>query len=142
METTAPLRGTLPLAEVTAESPRIARAFVRGTLTEFAIGADTIALAELVVSELVTNVYRYAPGPALIDVDYRSSRISIAVSDTWLNLGPVPTTEPLPSAFELHPSESGYGLILVDALAASLIEVPLPGGKMIAAILPVPGGEC
>lgn len=140
METTAPLRGTLPLTVVTAESPQIARTFVRETLTKFAIGADTIALAELVVSELVTNVYRYAPGPALIDVDYRDSRISVAVSDTWLNLGE-PTATPV-ELHPLHPSECGYGLLLVTALAASVIEVPLPGGKMIAAILPVPGGEC
>jgi anti-sigma regulatory factor (Ser/Thr protein kinase) len=134
MDTIAPLRGTLPIEQVTDRSPQVARAFVRATLTEFAIDAELIDLAELMVSELVTNVYRHAAGGALVDVDYRAGRISVAVSDT-LTSGP--TLVMPPSVLALPPAEHGYGLFLVSAFAASVIEVPLPGGKMIAAILPV-----
>jgi two-component sensor histidine kinase len=68
--------------------------------------------AVLIVSELVTNAVRHAAGTDVIEVDLHATRtwLRIEIQDTdrrW----PRPR---IPDGFE----ESGFGFVLVDALAA------------------------
>ena len=69
--------------------------------------------AVLIVSELVTNAVRHAAGTDVIEVDLHATRtwLRIEIQDTdrrW----PQPR---VPGGFE----ESGFGFVLVDALAAT-----------------------
>jgi anti-sigma regulatory factor (Ser/Thr protein kinase) len=98
---------TLPAA---GHSVRLARQATRVVLTAWRL-AHVEEHAVLIVSELATNAVRHARGTELIALDLLAARtwLRIEVQDTdrhW----PQPR---IPDGFD----ESGFGFVLVDALA-------------------------
>jgi anti-sigma regulatory factor (Ser/Thr protein kinase) len=83
--------------------------------------------ALLVVSELVTNAVRHAPGPCTLALDLRDGLLEIAVSDTS-------TRPPQPQHFE--PRRIGqHGLEIVLALCARVDTSTTEHGKTVRAHL-------
>ncbi|MEU3464304.1 ATP-binding protein [Streptomyces sp. NPDC006733] len=101
------------------------RALARGV----AVGAVRRGDALLVVSELVTNAVRHAPGPCTLALDLQDGRLEIAVSDTSAR------------ALEPQPFEprriAQHGLEIVLALCADLSTDVTDAGKIVRAHLPV-----
>jgi anti-sigma regulatory factor (Ser/Thr protein kinase) len=116
----------LAVLQTTLRTPHQARTYVRAAL--FGQAVATVDRAELIVSELATNVARYAPGACSIEAGLTDDgRISITVSDE--SASPIRITPPGPDA-----TESGYGLFMVLALGASLtVSATAAGGKCITA---------
>jgi signal transduction histidine kinase len=88
-------------------------------------------LAQLVVSELVTNACKYTHGPALLRLRLADTAVEIEVWDS----------EPmLPEAEPADPARIGrHGLEIVQAVTESLVARHEPVGKRITARLPLPG---
>ncbi|WP_327129343.1 SpoIIE family protein phosphatase [Streptomyces sp. NBC_01727] len=108
-----------------------ARSHVRDQLTAWGL-AELETSCELVVSELVGNVIRYAPGPSQLRL-LRTDRLICEVSDNSL------TTPQI-----RHPSlyaEGGRGLYLVAATADHWGTRPTEHGKTIWAELDIHGGN-
>jgi anti-sigma regulatory factor (Ser/Thr protein kinase) len=95
-------------------------------------GEAELHACELILSELIGNAVRHAPGPLSISVSFDAEGV-------WLHLideGP---------GFKFHTtlpddiwSESGRGLFLISALARSVEAEPLPGrGSYIRVCLPL-----
>jgi hypothetical protein len=92
------------------ENPAHARRIVRGTLE--GESGDVVVVAELLVSELLTNTIVHGGDHASLVVDVTAELVHVEV----LDLGTAVSVEPLgvgPS------SEHGRGLTIVDALASS-----------------------
>lgn len=84
-------------------------------------------LTQLVVSELVTNVLKYAPGPVLMELRIDAHAVDIVVWDSD------PT---LPAARATDPDRIGqHGLEIVKAVTESLLTEQEPVGKRITARL-------
>ncbi|GGX83906.1 ATP-binding protein [Streptomyces minutiscleroticus] len=110
---------------------RLATDFLTRLQTEsgLEVPARVRDLTQLVVSELVTNAYKYAPGPARMELRTTGALLEITVRDTH----PV-----LPTARAADPDRIGqHGLEIVTAVAHSLDIEPEPGGKRITARLPL-----
>ncbi len=109
------------------------REFATDTLDRWGASEPTIQLAELVVSELVTNVIRYASSLSRDDPKLRIARrndeVYVEVTD-WNGT--------LPHRRQAAPDdESGRGLALVEALTTHWGSRPiLGGGKVVWCILP------
>lgn len=88
--------------------------------------------AQLVVSELVTNVLKHAPGVCglLLEPASGADVLHITVWDTSAHL---PQIRPRDGG-----RVGGHGLRLVSMLCAGLRVVPLNGGKRVTADLPLP----
>ncbi|MEK9518819.1 ATP-binding protein [Streptomyces sp. NPDC087908] len=91
------------------------------------VSQRTRDLAELVVSELVTNAHKYAPGPVLMELRITAVHVDIVVRDS----------EPvLPSARAADPGRVGqHGLEIIKAVAEELFVEQEPDGKRITARL-------
>ncbi|MGW6587611.1 ATP-binding protein [Streptomyces sp. MCL20-2] len=114
--TTATMRSSAAY-EMTSGDIGRARGFVREFLaTGQSLHAWTVSgratdIAQLVVSELATNVCKYAPGPCLLDVESDGTMLSITMWDS----GAV-----LPSPSPADPTRVGqHGLELVLAVCQS-----------------------
>ncbi|MFE5829035.1 ATP-binding protein [Streptomyces sp. NPDC056488] len=84
-------------------------------------------LAELVVSELVTNACKYAPGPVLMELRISTSSVDIVVWDS----DPV-----VPAARAADPGRIGqHGMEIIKAVAEELFIEREPVGKRITARL-------
>ncbi len=91
--------------------------------------ADTEILLPLVVSELVTNVHRYAPGPHLVELTATDGHVEVSVWDT----DPV-----LPTARECDPKRvGGHGLEIVVAVCSTFRMRRESVGKRVTATLPL-----
>ncbi|MFF6785169.1 ATP-binding protein [Streptomyces sp. NPDC012510] len=91
------------------------------------VSARTMDLAQLVVSELVTNALKYAPGPALLQLGIVDGMVEIAVWDT----DPV-----LPLARAADVGRVGqHGLEIVLAVVQGFQAHREPVGKRITARL-------
>jgi anti-sigma regulatory factor (Ser/Thr protein kinase) len=104
-------------------SSRTARAAVHELCAHAAVPPDTCEVAELLVSELVSNAHEHAGGPAVVDVvvDEQTLRVVVADED--------PT---LPAPREMAPdAERGRGLMLVAALASRWGATPAARGKSV-----------
>ena len=92
-------------------APRVARAFVADTLTAWAVQADGVEAAKLVVSELVTNAVLHAPESPTISVGLGLTDDLVRVLVTDRGLGePQRRGPPDPGT-----AETGRGAWLVDA---------------------------
>ncbi|MFE7648508.1 ATP-binding protein [Streptomyces phaeoluteigriseus] len=91
------------------------------------VSARTMDLSQLVVSELVTNALRHAPGPVLLHLRIAGAAVEIAVWDS----------EPaLPVPRGADPTRVGqHGLEIVMAVAQAVDVVREPVGKRIVARL-------
>ncbi|MFI8315551.1 MULTISPECIES: ATP-binding protein [Streptomyces] len=114
-----------------------ARAFVREFLDTvrsqngLTISARAADISQLVVSELATNVCKYAPGPCLLDVESDGVLLDISMWDS----GPV-----LPTASPADPTRIGqHGLELVLMVCQSFTVHSEPVGKRIRVQVPLGG---
>lgn len=127
----APLRYST--AWHTATSLAEARAAVRSLLTRVGYDPDhrPVQDAQLIVSELVSNAMRHAPGPGHLDLEVTpdAALLRITVGDT----------SPRPPELRTHDGRrvGGHGLRLVTRLCDRLHTVALDTGKQIAAHLPL-----
>lgn len=112
-----------------------ARAFADSFLAEarsvhgVPVSGQAAGTVRLVVSELVTNAAKYAPGPCLLDLELSGNDISVTVSDTEATL-------PTPHAPD--PERIGrHGLAIVLALCRRYDIERHAGGKRVRALLPL-----
>ena len=125
-ETSRILRLTLP---VTTDAAALARQATRIALTAWRLGflEETAAL---LVSELVTNVIRHARGGAGV------MALELETMNTWLRIE-IADSDPrwpqprIPAGFD----DSGFGFILVDALATKWGVREMAPGKAVWAEL-------
>lgn len=135
--------GTLALVALPT-SPFWARRYTRQFLDSCrGMSEDTVATAELLVSELVTNAVRFSGDPAravryseradagLISLSLRHFRdgLLIEVFDT--------DTHPPVLAGADNDAENGRGLMLVAALSKEWSYFFLPGGKVVYCMLEI-----
>ncbi|MER5200786.1 ATP-binding protein [Streptomyces sp. NPDC002884] len=86
-------------------------------------------LTQLVVSELVTNALKYAPGPVLMELRITVRAVDVVVWDSD------PT---VPSARSVDPGRIGqHGLEIVKAVTEDLFIEQEPVGKRITARIPL-----
>ncbi len=104
-----------------ASSARLARELVRDALDGFA--APVVEVAELLVSELVTNAVAHARSAPVMRIEVTGDAVRVAVQDA--SPGPVEVRDAPPDATH------GRGLLLVDSLAASWGWAPTPDGKRV-----------
>lgn len=90
-------------------APAVARSFVRDRLDRWGVAGAT-ATAELLVSELVTNVVRHARSTSTLTLTLAPGRLRVAVTDA----SPQPAVVRPPIPEELL---SGWGLAIVERLA-------------------------
>ncbi|MFE5143580.1 ATP-binding protein [Streptomyces fagopyri] len=92
------------------------------------VAAATVHIVQLIVSELVTNTLKYAPGPALLHLRITGAIVQVELHDS----------NPLaPSAVTPDPSRAGqHGLAIVAALARTLtVEATSQGKRIIADVV-------
>ncbi|MCX5166710.1 MULTISPECIES: ATP-binding protein [Streptomyces] len=110
-----------------ADARHHARAFLdraRGDL-RLTVPARAMDLTQLVVSELVTNARKYAPGPVLMELRITADGVDIVVWDSD------PT---VPAARTADPGRIGqHGLEIVEAVTEGLFIEQEPVGKRITA---------
>ncbi|MFP8962216.1 ATP-binding protein [Streptomyces nanhaiensis] len=83
----------------------------------------------LVVSELVTNAVRHAPGPLTLCLAFAEGRVQVTVRDS----DPAP---PRPRQADLNSGGGGFGWSIVERIADRLSVHPMPDGKEVHAFLP------
>ncbi|MEU3459998.1 ATP-binding protein [Streptomyces sp. NPDC006733] len=89
-------------------APGVARTTVRAVLVAHGL-RELVDTAALLTSELATNAYRYAQGPASLRVDWEPHRLRVAVRDS---------NPELPAALAPDPdADGGRGLFLLDLFA-------------------------
>ncbi|WP_395570375.1 ATP-binding protein [Streptomyces sp. BK79] len=120
-----------------ARARRLASAFLTGVQAEHGLPVSQRAmdLTQLVVSELVTNSRKYAPGPILVDLRIAGDTVEVVVWDS---------NSVLPVARAADAGRVGqHGLEIVMAVAQSFAAHREPVGKRIAvriALLDDPDG--
>ncbi|MER7681423.1 ATP-binding protein [Streptomyces sp. NPDC096934] len=91
------------------------------------IAVATVEIAQLIVSELVTNARKYAPGPALLRLRIHGPMLHVELWDS----SPV-----IPAHQDPDPERVGrHGLEIVTALAHAVTMEHTPLGKRIIADL-------
>lgn len=105
-------------------APEAARNFAADVLARRGITADVTDIAKLLVSEAVTNAYRYASrGQIRVAVAVGDKQISIVVTDAGRARAALPTTAPDDDA------ENGRGWMLIEALSADCGIERIGGGN-------------
>lgn len=112
-----------------ADARHFLRAFLaRAPLSGRAPGPNRSALdAELVVSELITNAIRHAPGPCGLTLQLSAAELAITVWDTS-------TDDPVVKERDPH-RVGGHGLHLVRTVSDRLLVISRAWGKQITAHL-------
>jgi anti-sigma regulatory factor (Ser/Thr protein kinase)/anti-anti-sigma regulatory factor len=113
-------------------APSTARTTVHDFCYEQGVNGNTEA-AQLVASELVTNAVVHAGTPIELTLRLLSGQLHIAVRDTGDGQARIRGTVD-------ESAESGRGLVLVDALAASWGSFVPPVGKIVWATLRIRAG--
>lgn len=107
-----------------------ARRVLRECLGLAGLAEEVSGIAELLVSELVTNAVKYGRPPVWLLVELRPGLVHASVSDT---------STTLPQRRDARPdSEGGRGLLVLEALAGSWGAVSVESGKYMWFDLPVP----
>jgi anti-sigma regulatory factor (Ser/Thr protein kinase) len=124
MRATTSLPGTPPSI---AQARDFTAAFVGQSQADPRIRPGRRGDALLVISELVTNVVRHAPGPCEVTLEVTGTELVITVCDT--------STQP-PTFYPPAPHRIGrHGLEIVLALCTSVDSRPTPQGKAIRAVM-------
>ncbi|MFI5940578.1 ATP-binding protein [Streptomyces uncialis] len=119
--------------EAVAQARARAHTFLAGLRNEHGVPVSGLAaeLVELVVSELVTNARKYAPGPYLLTLELRDVCVEVSVRDS---------NPALPTILAPDPYRIGrHGLEIVAASAQTLRIEREPGGKRITAAVALAG---
>ena len=101
----------------TPTAPRAARRYVEHLVR---LPDDVVSVANLLVTELVTNSVRHAGAPrhdhieVRVDLDDHRLRVDVRDEGTGVADALNPPRQPSPS---LQPDEGGFGLLFVDSLA-------------------------
>ncbi|MEU8034726.1 ATP-binding protein [Streptomyces sp. NPDC049099] len=125
-------------SEPIAEARSAARRFLTDVQAVHGILVSDRAMStvQLAVSELVTNAYKYAPGPCLLDLEVSEGAVQFSVWDTD------PT---LPAACPADPGRVGqHGLEIILAVCQSFEVRREPVGKRVRAAIVLaddPGGN-
>ncbi|MEU4878780.1 ATP-binding protein [Streptomyces sp. NPDC021608] len=110
-----------------ADARRCALAFLAQAEVDYPVSVSARArdLTQLVVSELVTNACKYAPGPVLVELGITARFVDVVVWDS----------DPLvPAARAADPGRIGqHGLEIVKAVSQALLVEQEPVGKRITA---------
>ncbi|MER8013954.1 ATP-binding protein [Streptomyces griseoluteus] len=112
-----------------AQARRFTASFLRtaGDAVGMPIGLRTAETAQLIVSELVTNALRHAPGPGLLRLSVFDGTLRIEVRDG----SPV-----APAVRAPDPARVGqHGLEIVTALARSVTVEAAGSGKSVTAVV-------
>lgn len=118
---------------VQADTISAARSWTRARLTEQALPGKTIDDAQLIVSELLTNVLRRAPGAAELTLAVERTMLTITCADS----GDTPVQSGSPDPGSAH----GRDLITADALAhACFIRPRAGGGKRVIVLIAIESG--
>ncbi|MGW2282115.1 ATP-binding protein [Streptomyces sp. NPDC001770] len=123
---------TVPLPagpEAASHARRATAAFLHRTRT--ALTPDRHDDVLLIVSELVTNAVRHAPGPSALTLTTTAGALDIAVTDCSCV---VPATR----APDLTDGTGGMGLHIAEDLGARVFTEPFPDGKCVHAALTTP----
>ncbi|MEV0529651.1 ATP-binding protein [Streptomyces sp. NPDC050439] len=127
--------GSVSISQLFEGSEGIARArhLARDFLTDLRsvyglpVTSQAMGMVELVVSELVTNARKYAPGPCLLALAVQGANIEVSVRDS---------NSALPAVSAPDPSRLGqHGLEVVQAVCHKLQVDREPSGKRITAVL-------
>ncbi|MDG9717242.1 ATP-binding protein [Streptomyces sp. DH24] len=134
MAVSAAFEGSAEIAE--------ARGMARDFLTSvqgvhgLPVSVRAMGMVQLVVSELVTNARKYAPGPCLLDLEVTGGAVTVSVWDSS------PT---LPAVLPPDPDRVGqHGLEIVMAVCRTFTVSREPVGKRITAAVQLaddPGGD-
>ncbi|MDF3298857.1 ATP-binding protein [Streptomyces tropicalis] len=119
-----------------AEARRIAGDFLARARGPYglAVAQRAVDLTQLVVSELVTNARKYAPGPVLLDLRIVFGDLDLVEVAVW-DSDPV-----LPVARAADPGRVGqHGLEIVMAVVQEFEVRREPVGKRITARIPLAG---
>ncbi|MFF9087600.1 ATP-binding protein [Streptomyces sp. NPDC014991] len=98
-----------------------------------ALGRRPLQDAQLVVSELVTNAARHAPGPCALRLELLGGALRVSVTDT--SRKPPRRRPPDPGRV------GGHGLHLVAMVSRGLEVTWLPQGKRVSATVPLFAAE-
>ncbi|MEU2717295.1 ATP-binding protein [Streptomyces sp. NPDC007205] len=125
-----------------SEGIAAARALARSFLTKvqavhgLPVSDRVMGMVQLVVSELVTNARKYAPGPCLLTLQVQGGAVEVTVWDS---------STALPSILAPDPSRVGqHGLEIVMAVCQGFQVYREPVGKRITAAIVLaddPGGD-
>ncbi|MFE9605585.1 ATP-binding protein [Streptomyces hokutonensis] len=132
-----PIRSTVALdgdGSCIAEARQLAAMFLVRARTEYGlpVSARALDLTQLVVSELVTNARKYAPGPVLMDLRIVDALVEVEVWDS----DPV-----LPVARAADAQRVGqHGLEIVRAVSRGFEAQREPVGKRITARIALTDG--
>ncbi|CAL9341949.1 ATP-binding protein [Streptomyces sp. Tu 3180] len=110
-----------------AQARRLAADFLARARAEDGLPVSTraVEITQLVVSELVTNARKYAPGPVRLDLRVLGDALEVSVRDG---------NPALPVARAADPGRIGqHGLEIVTAVARSLDVRQEPAGKCVTA---------
>lgn len=125
-------------SEPIAAARHFARGFMTGVQAVHGIPVSerAMGLVQLVVSELVTNTHKHAPGPCLLDLEVVDGAVEISVWDT---------NATLPAACPADPGRVGqHGLEIAMAVSRSFEVRREPVGKRVKATVVLtddPGGH-
>ncbi|MFF6807812.1 ATP-binding protein [Streptomyces sp. NPDC012616] len=114
-----------------ADARRHALAFLDQAEADYPLSVPARArdLTQLVVSELVTNACKYAPGPVLVEFGINIHAVDVIVWDS----DPV-----VPAARAADPDRVGqHGLEIVEAVSQALLIEQQSVGKRITARIPL-----
>jgi two-component sensor histidine kinase len=114
-------------SEAISAARRFAADFLARVQSEHGVPVptETIEAAQLIVSELVTNTCKYAPGPGLLDLELDVDAATLLVS-VW------DTSSTLPLARAAEPGRIGqHGLEIILALCEGYDVQRQPVGKRI-----------
>ncbi|MFF3017201.1 ATP-binding protein [Streptomyces sp. NPDC057939] len=120
--------------EPIAEARHLTRRFLAEVQDVHRVPVSDRALdvVELVVSELVTNARKYAPGPSRLTLEVRDGRMEVMVWDSNPNPPAILPPDPLRIGQQ--------GLAIVMAVTHSLAIRREPAGKQISASIPLTDG--
>ncbi|MFE5923686.1 ATP-binding protein [Streptomyces sp. NPDC056468] len=125
-------------SEEIGEARDLARRFLSSLQAVYGLPVSerAMGMVQLVVSELVTNARKYAPGPRLLTLGVEGGSVNVSVWDSITML---------PSVLPPDPDRVGqHGLEMVTAVCQSFAVHKEPVGKRITASVVLaddPGGD-